>query len=154
MAITRAAVEGVLVGRCGPWMTRVGMAVTTAGANGDLTDALRLALGEMGRSPADPLVIGDSELAFAVGSLLDELLDRAELRVLRTVQRRFVKVDLQVDTIRQGWGDLHTEIARAVKDQEERVRRAWGPGQTAGGTLASSVLAGGFQESWPDELGD
>jgi hypothetical protein len=44
---TRAQVEQILVKRCGPLMTKAGMAVTFAGANIDLADPIAWGLRQL-----------------------------------------------------------------------------------------------------------
>lgn len=141
MSVTRASLESVLISRVGAWMGKASMPVTTDGANVALTDPLWHALVMISRTPAVPLQVTDADLVGADDDL-DELLDRAELRLLKNIQRNWIKIDQRVDVISQNWNDVAEAIAKAIESQETHVRRVYG----SVASLEAGVWPGTFQE--------
>ncbi|MEO6809717.1 MAG: hypothetical protein ABI353_11450 [Isosphaeraceae bacterium] len=147
MPITRARAEAVLVDRCGPWMVKATMDVTFDGANPSLNESLRQGLTQSGYTVADPFLVTDADLAaLDVANDLDEFLDRAELRVLRTVQTRLVKVTTMVEAVQVLNSDLIRGIDAVVKEKTAQVKASWG---LPGGKLSSGVLSLDFAQAAP-----
>ena len=142
MPLTLAQLETMLVARAGPLMARATMDVTTAGANPSLVDPLRSALGQMGVTVADPAAITDADLVTIGQDRLDELLDRAELRVLKTILRRLNQPDFTIPgpiSIRSLW----RQVESAINQMEREIRDSWG---IAGGGVAVVGLDLGIDE--------
>jgi hypothetical protein len=143
--LTRAQVEAVLVGRCGPLMEKAGLAVTVAGSNASLTDPLRTALSLCGAPPASPDVVTSTDLAALPAARLEELLDRAELRTLQTIHRRLKNPAITVQGI--SIGTLANQVRDAIDDLRGQIADTWGVGAVSSVGVAELDL--GFQEDWP-----
>ncbi len=132
--VTRAQVETILVARCGPWMKEVSMAETTDGTNADLTDPIRRALLLCGGTLASPVAVTDADLATVdADERLDELLDRAELRIMQTVQRRLRKTSvLVVGAVQTYKSDLLRAINDIVRQLTSDMKQTWGLGGSSG----------------------
>ena len=98
MAITVASIEGSVVRLIGGFYSAVGLTVTTAGANADLTDPiLRGFLESTGQSPSDPSIVTDSDLSLVTTTpMLTFLVDVAAREALRTAMGKMTGVDTDV----------------------------------------------------------
>lgn len=149
MTITRAQAEAVLVNRCGPFLEAAGLAVTTAGANADLDDVLRRTLALMGFAPA-AIVAADSDLsALDTSPLVEEFLDRAELRALETCQGRLADPSLMVEGLIQvQQADAGRACTEAIRARAAALLRTWGD-VGAGSTLGVQSVSFAFQQREP-----
>lgn len=149
MTLTRAQAEAVLVNRCGPFLEAAGLAVTTAGTNADLNDVIRRTLALMGYAPAT-IVAADSDLALLITSdLVEEFLDRAEVRALETCQGRLADPSLMVEGLIQVQSaDVGRAVTAALAARTAAVRLAWGDAG-AGSALGVQPVSFAFQERSP-----
>lgn len=95
MTITLPVVQFFLIKRAKARMEFVGMDIVTVDtANEDLENAIATALRALGVAPSHPLTDGDFTTVDA--SQFDELLDRAEVRLLEDIQGNLAVVDITV----------------------------------------------------------
>lgn len=117
MAITRANAEAILIGRLGTLMTEAGLDGTTVdGTNADLNDPFASALRSMGYAVADITNVSDVDLSALAEEDYNEFLDRAELRVLETIEGNYVLVDITAGPRSEKLSQLLDHV-RARKDQ-------------------------------------
>lgn len=149
MILTRAQAEAVLVNRCGPFLEAAGLAVTTVGTNADLDDILRRTLALMGYAPTT-IVTADADLIdLSTSALIEEFLDRAEVRALETCQGRLADPSLMVEGLIQVQSaDVGRAVTAALSARTAAVRIAWGEAGT-GSTLGVQPISFAFQERTP-----
>lgn len=117
MAITRANAEAILIGRLGTLMTEAGLDGTTVdGTNADLNDPFASALRSMGYTVADITNVSDVDLSALAEEDYNEFLDRAELRVLESIEGNYVLVDITAGPRSEKLSQLLDHV-RARKDQ-------------------------------------
>ena len=141
MAYTRAQAEASLVARQKVKMAYVSFAVTTAGSNADLNDPLAVALRKLGKTASSP--VSDSDLTTLTDEQWDELLDRAELRLLQSISGNLDEVDISVGPRRESLSQLSAQVDKAIERLEARIEKEYG-GFSA---LKSGRIGLGFQET-------
>lgn len=146
MTLTRSQAETVLVNRCGPFLDAAALAVTTAGTNADLDDVLRRTLALMGYTPA-AMAVTDADLAaLTTPALIEEYLDRAEVRALETCQGRLADPSLMVEGLIQVQSaDVGRAVTAALAARSEAVLATWGE-PAKGSALGSCPVHFQFQE--------
>lgn len=141
MALTRANVEAVLIGRCAAALAAVSLDSTTVnGSNAALADPIRTAIRSLGYSVADPITPADSDLAEIPNTRVEQLLDLAERRVLETVLGRWTAVDQKFGQDSQSLSQYAIQLEKRVAaltakiDAPSRV--------SSGGSVVRTIKAG------------
>lgn len=135
MAITRVNVETVLVARLGALMEEAGLAVTILGANADLNDPICVALRKMGESVADISDVADADLDGVAEADYNELLDRAELRTLETIEGNYVLVDITTGPRSEKLSQLMASTQVRKTQLLDKIREEYGVGALEAGYL-------------------
>jgi hypothetical protein len=146
MAYTRANAETSLVSRLGGKMALVGFAITTVGSNAALDDPLAVALRKMGHTASNPVT--DGNLAGLTDAEIDELLNRAELRLLGNIAGNIDLTDIQVGPRRESLGQLAEQCEKAIARLSKSIEREFGAGLSG---LNGGSLMLDFQETVDDE---
>jgi hypothetical protein len=141
MSLTRAAVETVLIARCGPALTRVGLdGATIDGNNAALADPIRTAMRTLGIHVADPVTPTDADLALVPNVRVETLFDVAERRTLETVLGNAVDVDETVDRDSQKNSQFAAQIERRVAALTEKLAKSVGIMRS--GAVVAPITAG------------
>jgi hypothetical protein len=138
MALLRADIETTLVSRAGDWLAKAGMAVTTAGSNADLTDAIAWGVRQAGYTLASDSDVTDSDLSSVASTATDRLIDLAELRMLRTIYQNYVKVDVAAPAAGAKLDQLRQAMRQAIADKKAQIAADY----AIGGYAAFSVQLG------------
>lgn len=142
MPLTRIDAETILIRRCGAKMVAAGMdGVTIVGTNVDVIDPLVSALLAMGYSPASIAAVTNTDLA-AVDDI-NQILDRAELRLLQNIAGNLVMVDITVGPRRESLSQLSEWVEKQITRIEARNAKAYGDSL---GTLSGGSISLDFQE--------
>jgi hypothetical protein len=135
MALTRAAVETILVQRTGRRLDFVGLPGTghTAGTDTPprsyLSDALASAVRSLGLTLADPTTVVDGDLiSVTTGDQVDQLLDVAELRILETILGNWDKFDQTKGMDGQYLGRMADSLQKAIDALRKRIQVKYGIG--------------------------
>jgi hypothetical protein len=139
MTYTRANVETELVSRAGKRMALVSMAVTVVGSNADLNGPIGTALRKMGLTASNPVT--DTDLSAVTDDQIDELFDRAELRVLQNILGNSDFSTWSTGPRSESASNITAELVGAIQRLEAHIQRAYGDGAT----LSYGNLAGNFQ---------
>lgn len=124
MTITRSQVESALVARCGKRMALVEFAVTTGGDNADLNDPIATALLGMGLSVAD--ISNPDATDLAAVENMEELLDRAELRLMENILGNLDTVDITVGQRSERLSQIAASIETAIERKRTAVENKYG----------------------------
>lgn len=141
--VSRANVEAILVKRTGPLLTRVGMAVTFAGANADLNDPIGWGLRQAGYTVADISVVTDADLVGLATADTDKFLDLAELRVLQTISGNWAGVDTQLGPRSESLNQFRIAIEERIDRKQKQIEQLYGIGTP---TLEAGLLTIEFAE--------
>lgn len=141
MTFTRAVVETELVSRAGKRMALVSMAVTVVGTNTDLNGPIATALRKMGLGASNPVT--DSDLTAVTDDQIDELYDRAELRVLQNILGNSDFSTWSTGPRSESASNITAELVGAIQRLEAHIQRAYGDGAT----LQFGTVSGNFQET-------
>ncbi len=143
MSITRANVEAILIRRAGKKMTVAGLDGTTiSGSNPDLNDPIGSAILDMGYNPSSIATITDTDVSL-VGNSISELLDRAELRLLRNIAGNLDLVDIAVGPRKESLSQLHDQIIKQIDKLADDINSKYGSGISA---LDAGSVSLDFQE--------
>jgi hypothetical protein len=143
MSITRANVEAILIRRAGKKMTVAGLDGTTiSGSNPDLNDPIGSAILDMGYNPSSIATITDTDVSL-VGNSISELLDRAELRLLRNIAGNLDLVDIAVGPRKESLSQLHDQIIKQIDKLADDINSKYGSGISA---LDAGSISLDFQE--------
>lgn len=154
MTITRAAVEASLVARASRKMALVDFSIVTDGTNTDLNDPMATALRKMGLVVAAPTV-ADSDLVGLDDQGVDELIDRAELRLLENILGNYDLTSISLGGRTENLNQIADGLEKAITRKAEQVRRAYGDGSStleAGSIILDSqskMDAGTDTWEWP-----
>jgi len=121
---TRSDIEKALVSRAGRRMALVEMAISTAGANTDLQDPIATALRDMGLNANDPVT--DDNIAAVGQEGFNELLDRAEYRLLENITGNLTLVNISVGARSQSLGQIATQIESDLQRLGRRIEQKYG----------------------------
>ena len=130
--------------RAGKRMALVSMAVTVVGTNSDLNGPLAFALRKLGLTASSPVT--DADLSAVTDDQLDELYDRAELRLLRNIMGNSDFSTWSIGPRSESASNITAELERAITRLEANIARAYGDGAT----LEYGNLVQNFQESDED----
>lgn len=136
MAITRANAEAILVKRIGALLTEASLDGSTVdGTNVDLNDPIGVALRQLGYSISDITAVADADLASIAETEFNELLDRAELRGLESIEGNLTYVDITAGPRSEKLSQL-MEHVRTRKDQlADKVTQEYGTGSLVAGYI-------------------
>lgn len=126
MSLTRAAVEGELIVRLGPILTRVGLPTTQTGSNAGLNGPIRRAARSVGLSVADAINVTDADLAPATGWTVEKLLDEAELRTLENIWGNWAEVRERISDGEVDAEQLADRIQARIAFLSNRIREPYG----------------------------
>lgn len=126
MAVTRANAETELVTRLGPWLSNVGMAVTTAGANASLNGALAYSIVKAGGAVTDPALVTDADIATVPD--IYKLYDLAELRTLESILSNFTLVDAKAGPVEAKNSQFADRLERLIARKKADIQAAYGLG--------------------------
>lgn len=127
-------------------MQFVGMDVTnTDTANDDLENALAFALRSFGITPAHPLT--NADFADLENEDLDELLDKAELRLLQDIQGNFAGVDITVGDRTERLSQFSEQLKADVEALTKRIDTTYTTGD-----FTTGYIDLGFQSKYPPDL--
>ncbi len=127
MSYTRTQVESELVSRASKKMALVGFAVTTNGSNTYLESPISTALRKMGFTQAGQTV-SDADLAALTLAKYDELLDRAELRLLENIYKNIDFTDIDVGPRKEALNQLADQLKDAIATLADRIKAEFGAG--------------------------
>lgn len=143
MSITRANIEAILIRRAGKKMTAAGLDGTTiTGSNPDLNDPIGSAILDMGYVPSSIATITDTDVSL-IGSSISELLDRAELRLLKNIAGNLDLVDITVGPRKESLSQLHDQIIKQIEKLADEINSKYGSGISA---LDAGAISLDFQE--------
>jgi len=136
MAITRINVETILVARVGALMTEANLdGVTVDGTNTDLNDPIGVALREMGESVADISDVADADLSGVAEADYNELLDRAELRTLESIEGNYTLVDITTGPRSERLSQLMASTQIRKQQLMDRIEAQYGIGSFEAGYM-------------------
>ena len=138
MTITRQQAEVELVRRAKKKMLVVKMLVTTDGTNEDLSGPLAYAGRAVGLTLASPITLTAADLAALDDGMLDEFLDRAELRLLENIEGNIDVVDITLGPHRESKNQLAEQIQKLIKSKRESIVATYG--DAVGDLTVSSML--------------
>ncbi len=127
MSYTRADAETELTHRTSKKMALVGFAVTNSGTNADLNSPLATALRKMGL-PVAGSKVADADMSLLTDAQYDEMLDRAELRLLQNIYQNIDFTNIEVGPRREELGQLADQTEKAIGDLEARIKAEYGVG--------------------------
>jgi hypothetical protein len=134
---TRAQVESILIDRTGGYLALADIAAaprSDASPRAYLGDPIAWALRGIGLPLADPSSPSDLEVAAVPDGSFDEVLDRAELRVLLNVVGNWTAVTEQAGTDRQEWSKLLDQLWKRVQTLREDY-----PSSVAGALVGGTI---------------
>jgi hypothetical protein len=150
MPILRASLEAAVLRRVKAWWAQVGLDATTVnGTNADLNDPLTTSCRLLGLTLADPLNLAadvggaNVDLAGVTQDQIDQLLDVAEWRCVRTCRANWSNVSMRVGQNAQDLTDLADRLEKADQRLTEQVRNQYGIGL---GALGAESIDLGFQQ--------
>lgn len=133
--LTREQAELVVLSRCRKFLDAAELDSGPGGWNPDLNDPLATALADMGLAAADRARVTDSDLTAAAGRE-NELLDRAEVRLLETIYQNIDLVDIQLGPRAEKFSQLADRVLRAIERKQTLLQKQYGAGV---GTLSVGV---------------
>jgi len=145
---TRNDVEFVLLKRAGKMLTLLELDGTTIGGNADLVDPINYALRQLEYPTTTISSVTLADVAAVTSAELDELLDRAELRLLENLRVNCDLVDISVGTRFEYLGQARVTIDKAIADQRKKVSEMWGDvvGENSSGALRPGLIQLSFAE--------
>ncbi|MDB5352369.1 MAG: hypothetical protein JWN86_3616 [Planctomycetota bacterium] len=152
MATTRLSVEFLLTKRCGKRLTFVGLdGATRDGTNADLADPIAAGLRSLGLPVADITNPTSAELSAVADAQVDQLLDVAELRCLKSILGNIDEVDEQAGTDRKDFGKFAVALQAVIEALETRCRDMYGVGIAAPtvGVIGLNFAESGDPADWP-----
>lgn len=147
-APTKAQADVELVDRCGGILASAGRSTVTDGTNPNTVGPLREALASLGYSVASFGAVTDADLSAVADSQIPQLLDVAELRLLRNAWGWYSKVDQRISLGQQALGQIRSGLQATILELAERCRRVYGYGH---GTIAGGAVDLGFAQVDPDQ---
>ena len=141
--LTRANCELILVSRGSGMLAAAGLAITVAGSNADLNDAISYAIRQIGQTVDDPVLVDDADCARIPETDFDKFFDLAEMRMLRTILGNLDDVDIKVGPQSQSLSDLAERVEKRMARLEKRIESEYGIG-------ASTITAGLFDYSFQE----
>ena len=149
---TRDDVEFVLLKRAGKMLTLLKLDGTTVGGNTDLVDPINFAMRQLGYTLTTISSVTAADVVAVASDELDELLDRAELRLLENLRVNCDLVDISVGTRFEYLGQARITIDKAIADQRRKVSDLWG--DIVGDNASSALHPGLIQLSFAEQDND
>lgn len=150
MTITRVQAEQELVRRAKKKMLVVGMLVTTDGTNDDLSGPLAFAARQVGLTLASPITCSTTDLAALEDSMMDEFLDRAELRLLENILGNIDVVNIKLGPHWEEKNQLAEQLQKQIAIRRSAVSATYGDDLSE--LTAGSVLLN-FAQKHDDTVG-
>lgn len=147
-APTKAQADAELVDRCGGILGAAGRSVATDGTNPQTVGPLRESLLVLGYQTASFGAVTDADLAQVPTAVTAQLLDVAELRLLRNALQWYTKVDQRISLGEQKKGQLRTDLMLSIKELEARCKALYGYGL---GSVVGGAVDLGFASTDPCE---
>lgn len=147
-APTKAQADAELVDRCGGILSAAGRSVAVDGTNPQTVGPLRESLAVLGYQTASFGAVTDADLAQSPNAGVPQLLDVAELRLLRNALGWYTKVDQQVGQDAKRLSQLRTDLLASIKDVEARCKALYGYGL---GSVVGGAVDLGFDSTDPCE---
>lgn len=123
MSLTRAAIEKILVRRCGALLTEAGLDGTTDdGTNHDLNDPIGWAIRNAGGSVDDVTAVVDDDTARVATDDIDKCLDLAELRTLESISGNLPRVDIESGPFSQKFNQLRVGLEQRIARKRKQVK--------------------------------
>lgn len=149
---TRDDVEFVLLKRAGKMLTLLELDGTTVGGNTDLVDPINFAMRQLGYTLTTISSVTAADVVAVDSTELDELLDRAELRLLENLRVNCDLVDISVGTRFEYLGQARITIDKAIADQRRKVSDLWG--DIVGDNGSAALRPGLIQLSFAEQDND
>lgn len=147
-ALTRAAIEAVMIRRCGGKMIAAGLdGKTQDGTNADLNDPIRTAVSAMHIITVDPINVADVDVAQVTGYAISKLLDLAQLGVLYAVLGNWTDFDQQTGQDVQRANQFADQVRQEITLLEQRLLKPYGP--LVGGSHVAQITPGQFVPNDP-----
>ncbi len=151
MTVTRSQIESILVSRRSPLMQMASMAVTTQGANADLNDPIGYAVRKVGGTVASLASVTDADIATVDTDDLDEMLDHAELRLLRSIRGNLALVDITSGPMSEKLSQLAASVREDIEALENAIGENYGGGASP---LETGAIVLDFQTLEDDDEED
>ncbi len=139
----RSDLEQVVIHRCGKLMLAAGLNGTAGGTNPDLTDPLATALRATGYPLRSPVAVSDADVATLASSDVDQVLDRAEVRVLENTLGNLDLVSTEAGPLKQALSDLGKRLETLIATKQKRLEVRYGADAP---TLTAGVVDLDFQQ--------
>jgi hypothetical protein len=137
MSLTRAAVETILIARCGTLLTAAGLAYALPSPIDALNDPIGYALRQLGHSVANVTAVTDTDVSAIADTEYDALFDLSEARLLQNILGNFDGVDTTVGPRREVLSQLRDGIEMRLDKLQARIERDYGIG---GGSLQAGTI--------------
>lgn len=134
--MNRKQVEASLLARASRKMALVEMDTVTIGGNPDLNDPIAAGLLQMGITPLDISNVLDSDIANVDESAYMELLDRAEFRLLESIQGNLDLVDVSIGPRRESYSQFSDQLQARLDRLESKISKLYGGGVLEVGAIA------------------
>lgn len=145
MAITRGAVETVLIRRTRLWMAEAQMdCATVNGTNKDLAEPLSWSMRQCGYSVASIADATAAEVATVADTDADKLLDYAEFRLLNSILQNFALVDVTEGPHSESFNQFRLRLEEAIGRKDRYMKQTYGASL---GTISGGEILLNFQES-------
>ena len=149
MTITRAQCEQELVRRAKKKMLAVDMSVVVDGTNDDLSGPLAFAARVVGLTLASPITVTTAELANLSDDDIDELLDRAELRLFENIEGNIDTVDIKLGPHWEAKNQLAEQLQKKITSLRAAISSKYGDDT---GTLTAGSLLLDFASKHDDTV--
>ncbi len=143
MTVTRTTLEKLLVKRASSIMTFVGMSTLAVGSNDDLNDPIGYGLRQSDLTVADHADVVDGDVANVTDALLDQVLDIAELRLLKNILGNLDEVDLEMGPRSEEFSQIADRVEGKIERLEKSVTDQYGVGL---GALSSGIITQNFAQ--------
>lgn len=145
MAITRSAVETVLIRRARLWMAEVQMdCKTVSGTNRDLAEPISWAIRQCGYPVASIADATAAEVATVPDADADKLLDYAEFRLLNSVLQNFALVDVTEGPHSESFNQFRLRLEEAIARKDRYMKATYGSSLSS---ISGGEILLNFQET-------
>jgi hypothetical protein len=119
---------------------------TVDGTNPDVVDPVITAMIDMGYTLSDLSDVSDTDLSSIPDSRYNELVDRAELRLLQNIAGNQVCVDITVGPRKESLSQLSQYVEKQIDRVSERNKKLYGDDLMP---LTAGKISLGYQEPQP-----
>lgn len=144
MAITRSAVETVLIRRARLWMAEVKMDCATVSGNRDLAEPISWAVRQCGYTVASIADASAAEVATVADADADKLLDYAEFRLLNNVLQNFALVDVTEGPHSESFNQFRLRLEEAIARKDRYMKATYGSSLSS---ISGGEILLNFQET-------